>query len=605
MQSVNGRPAPSQTFDPAAVVNVEMQLLESLEVHRAVVTRRLGPGATRDDIDRGLARFESKLHVTKATDANVIELSYTDSDPKEAANALRMLLKEYFETRANVLTSGRVGYLVAQRDKVKVQLDAANASIANLLRRNNVADVTAQIAGAVEQDQLLRQQKLEAEAALADNRQSLARLRSAGRAIPAQVELYSDNTEAARSIGEMQASLLALQSSGPTSPRAIWSALRWWRSRTDRSRACRPRSSSRSAAWSRPAEPAATNISTPPATAWCRRGKHGRGRARSRTLDQQIAASGRRLARLIAVGDEVARLRLERDVLADSFRALSNQVGQARVQLNQAAGAGSPNVRVIQAPARPIARSNPPLLLIAGSVVAAILVSMTALVLLSSVRDTFLTPSEVQRALGLRVLCAPFRRADEQPGEQQREFDRVAATIGNGEADQGRTLLLLAPSSRMSLQEAALGLGDALNRRAPGTVMLLRFDRGKPVPADGETLQSHDLNGIPTAVVGLEAWATKGAAVKLLSDLKQRFEHVVVTAPPTSESFESVQMAHAADVVLMVVQAESTRQPVARDLLAQVQHMGKAVAGVILLGRRQYIPQWLYRIAIERGNPLS
>jgi uncharacterized protein involved in exopolysaccharide biosynthesis len=52
-------------------------------------------------------------------------------------------------------------------------------------------------------------------------------------------------------------------------------------------------------------------------------------------------------------------MQMDRDVLAESYKSLSLQVAQAKVQLNQDLAAGNPSVRVIEAPTPP-KRNNPP-----------------------------------------------------------------------------------------------------------------------------------------------------------------------------------------------------------------------------------------------------
>jgi uncharacterized protein involved in exopolysaccharide biosynthesis len=104
-----------------------------------------------------------------------------------------------------------VTYLAQQRDKVKVQLDQADAALTAFQQQHGIADITAQIAGAVKENDTLRQNEADALASLADSRHTGAAIRGALGHTPSQVELYSDNTEAARALGEMRTQLLALQ----------------------------------------------------------------------------------------------------------------------------------------------------------------------------------------------------------------------------------------------------------------------------------------------------------------------------------------------------------------------------------------------------------
>jgi multidrug efflux pump subunit AcrA (membrane-fusion protein) len=61
-----------------------------------------------------------------------------------------------------------VTYLAQQRDKVKVQLDQADAALTAFQQQHGIADITAQIAGAVKENDTLRQNEADALASLAD-----------------------------------------------------------------------------------------------------------------------------------------------------------------------------------------------------------------------------------------------------------------------------------------------------------------------------------------------------------------------------------------------------------------------------------------------------
>jgi hypothetical protein len=198
------------------------------------------------------------------------------------------------------------------------------------------------------------------------------------------------------------------------------------------------------------------------------------------------------------------------------------------------------------------------------------------------------------------VLSAPLGTL--APAVAQREYRKLIAAIDAAGGGGSQTLLLLAPHSRMSLQHAALGLGEALNHRAPGRVVLVRFAEEVPVLPAGAAVEVELYKGIATAVIGIGRDFSPRLDGALLADLKARYAYVVVTAPPTTLSFEGIELSHTADHVLLVLEAETTRRPVAKDLVSQVFDAGGPVIGAILLGRRHYIPQWLYDRLIERGS---
>jgi uncharacterized protein involved in exopolysaccharide biosynthesis len=594
-------PAPGQALDPTAVVNVELQMLGSLELHRAVVRDQLGPRATPAEVNVALDRFESRLHVTKVNDANVIQLTYTARDPVVAAAALRDLIRRYFDSRANVLTAGRVTFLESQRAKVKAQLDAANAAIKTYQAQNGIVDIAAQVAGAVAQDDMLHKNKLDADATLADGRRNLATLRAGAGSVPRDVEVYTDNTEAARALGEMQTSLLTLQTRRAdlasrfmvTSPQvtqvdrqiaAIQATIRQQRGalavtrRTGRNQyfdSSRDRLTQTQA-----------NVDG--------------AAARASLLATQIAASATRLNQLNSVADTLSSMKLDRDVLAESFKSLSTQVGDARVQLNQTTEAGSPSVRVIEAPTPPAKRSNPPLLLIAGSIVAALLIAGTTVFVLGSLREVFISPAEVERVLRVPVLASPLSDGDDLSASERREYGRAVAAIDAVARRTSTAVLLIAPSSRMSLQNAALGLGRAIARRNAGRVLLVRFAADGPVPDSADALPIETLDGMAMSVIGTDAISGARADVRLIAELKARYDYVIVTAPPIVKSFEAIELSPLIDHVIPVIEAEATRRPLVARLAMLVAEAGGTMFGAILLDRRSHIPPFVYRLLIDR-----
>ena len=248
----------------------------------------------------------------------------------------------------------------------------------------------------------------------------------------------------------------------------------------------------------------------------------------------------------------------------------------------------------------PSKRSNPPSLLVAGSIVAAVLIAGATLLVLASLRDTFLSPQEVERLLHLKVLYAPMTRADGSMGAKRRDYGRLIAAIDARPGQSGKAVLLLAPNSRLSLQDSALGIGRALDTRDPGRVLLVRFAEGAAVPTGADALAIDHIAGLATTVIGTAACSNRRLDAKLLGELRALYDYIVVTAPPTAASFDSIELAQTADLAILVLEAEKTRRPVASDLVAQVDGPGAEIIGAVLLGRRQHIPQWVYRLLIER-----
>jgi len=77
--------------------------------------------------------------------------------------------------------------------------------------------------------------------------------------------------------------------------------------------------------------------------------------------------------------------------------------------------------------------------------------------------------------------------------------------------------------------------------------------------------------------------------------LRKRFDLVIIDSSPVSSSTDSTVLSHYVDGVLLVVEAEKTRGPVAENLKTKIQNSGGNILGLIFNKRRYYIPEFLYR----------
>jgi len=593
-REANGPPQPGQVLDPSSVTNVELQLLGSLDLHRKLVAEGFGPSPDAGKVNKALEDFEKRLHVTKINDTNVIALTYTDRDPQAAAQVLRRLIAGYFEARANALTAGRVAYLEQQRNQVKAQLDQADAALTLFQQQHGIADIAAQIAGAVKENDTLRQNEADALAALADSRNTGAAIRGALGHTPAQVELYSDNTEAARALGEMRAQLLTLQAKRAdvaarfmaTAPQvqqldaqiaSLETSLR-----QQQAALVNTRRMGRNTVYDSTRDRLVQADASASGYA-----------ARRAAIAGQLTASQDRLRALNTTAEQLSKMRLDRDVLAENYKVLALQVGQARVQLNQDV-AGNPSVRVIEAPTAPSKRNNPPLLVIAGSLFAAVLLAGATVFVLASLRAVFLAPAELERAMGLPVLAAPIEGMSQKLAASG--FGRLSAAIDALSDGHPKTILLATGSSFRALQQAALGLGRDIHRRKPGTLLMLRFGTDGWDARDLANLPIEPFEGIDTATLSLSAVGDGQNESRLLDALKQRYGTIIIVAPPVRDDVSALRLSQVVDHVAVVVVAERTRRPVLTDLLRDLDQMGAHLLGLVMLGRRTHIPQAVYRL---------
>ncbi|MDD2880614.1 MAG: hypothetical protein PHQ58_09260 [Rhodoferax sp.] len=85
------------------------------------------------------------------------------------------------------------------------------------------------------------------------------------------------------------------------------------------------------------------------------------------------------------------------------------------------------------------------------------------------------------------------------------------------------------------------------------------------------------------------------AVDSLWQDLRSRFDEVVLDLPAASVSRLGLMTAPHCDGVVVVIEAEKTRAPVAENLIASLHAVKATVLGTVLNRRRFYLPKRVYR----------
>jgi Mrp family chromosome partitioning ATPase len=99
------------------------------------------------------------------------------------------------------------------------------------------------------------------------------------------------------------------------------------------------------------------------------------------------------------------------------------------------------------------------------------------------------------------------------------------------------------------------------------------------------------LGGRLTSLVGLG----RGEIEKFISELRTRFEYVLIDAAPVGTYPDCAALCDKVDAVLLVVKHGSTRREVLRRTKGIVTRAGGNILGVVLNRRRFPIPGFLYR----------
>jgi len=80
-----------------------------------------------------------------------------------------------------------------------------------------------------------------------------------------------------------------------------------------------------------------------------------------------------------------------------------------------------------------------------------------------------------------------------------------------------------------------------------------------------------------------------------LKTLRERFDLVLIDSQPVTTSTDGLAISSKVDGVVLVVEAEKTRWPVAQTASDRIKRSGGNILGVVLNKRRYYIPEWIYK----------
>jgi len=162
-----------------------------------------------------------------------------------------------------------------------------------------------------------------------------------------------------------------------------------------------------------------------------------------------------------------------------------------------------------------------------------------------------------------------------------REFARTSATI------LGKSVFLFdadSPSTRPNPGETGSGDGtgsgdpdaaDAIVPRDPpvGTAVCL-------IPQNSEGIRKHFYSPQIDSF-----WES----------LRQKFDLVLIDSPPFETSPDGPAISRRVDGVVLVLEAEKTRWPVAERLKDQVRSNGGNILGIVFNKRRYHIPEFVYK----------
>lgn len=400
-------------YDREQLQVAEARILASREVKERVL-QKLGAATVYPNLadepqakqrDAAVLAFEKALQAELVRGSNVLQISFTHKDPQMAAQVLSALIDAYMAKRAVIFASATAGTADADFKSRKQQLDAIEARIDQLKEARRIRAFG-------EEQTLLLAQRNAIEMKLAEATVNLSQ--SSSRAAALREGL-------AGSLGDVTLSSETQRSDAAESARRTLLDLRLKeRDLTSKFSETHPnvldvRSDiKRTEDFLRDLErnPTRTQKTGRNPTRDLAEGELLRSNAEQRqagaattNLQRQRAELDRRLATLADSERELLGLERERRIAEQNYEAAAKRL-RDETALEALDRKRRSNVSIVQAPVAPLQGSSiAPVILAVGTVLSLCMAALVAF--LSALwRDSFLSPEQVERELGIPVLAA-------------------------------------------------------------------------------------------------------------------------------------------------------------------------------------------------------
>jgi len=163
------------------------------------------------------------------------------------------------------------------------------------------------------------------------------------------------------------------------------------------------------------------------------------------------------------------------------------------------------------------------------------------------------------------------------------EFARTSATI------LGKSVFLFDADVGNALPRSAAGAGGNGDGQ----------DFPAPEPGEGDVPRDVPASTavclIPQTVCGIRKYFYSPQIDSFWENLRKQFDLVLIDSPSFETSPDGIAIARRVDGVVIVLEAEKTRWPVAERLIKQILLNGGNILGIVFNKRRHYIPEFIYR----------
>lgn len=608
-------------------VESEVQIIESADVIRATIEdiglERLFPpsrfsfitdmvrlGPPLDPMDKAIERFRKKLRTSVQDGSNIILVSFTNPDRALSIKVTDTLVKAYLERRREIFDNPTSGILWVEVERFKSDLRNVDLQIQALKDKSEVIDFTQDaILAANQVDSIIQRRRQVAERQAAVVAQ-LAEAEKQMQALPQSVFDFVEKSDATGNDDTrntltrllVDRDRIALQYQ-PNSPQ-----MREVERKIATVRQTLSQPDQRLASTNRDVRnPSISYINNMILSL------RVEGDSLSRQideLDQQQRVAEERLNVLRNTETRLIELNRQRETLSDGYREYLRRAVAAKIE-ETASKVRMSNVRVVQdAHAAVVARSMA-LPFLAAGIFGGVLFGAAAGALASAMRTVFIQPAEGERALDLPCLAefADGPNAFTSPAAEQ-AIGALATLLLDTELDGKplRTIHFIACEQEEEAAHLCGRLAEEMSNQRGLRTLLVDLCSAAPKPTEpaGAELKGGLLMA-PTPMPRL--WSMTDSAKspllsvrqslpdsrKMIEELESLFDIIIVCSTSRDASSAFQRLGLLMDVNILLVRAEITRSLSALKISSNLIKSGGLVIGFVFLGRKFYLPGWIYK----------
>ncbi len=409
-ESTSGSPV---AYDRDQILMAETKILTSREIKLAVIEKmgvaHIYPKLVAADPETrrnaAMLALESALDAELLKGSNLMQIRFTHTNPEIAAKVLAQVIDAYLQRRSVIFASSAYGTAEADFVARTIRLNTVEAKLAAMKSARGIRVFAEEQSLLLSQRNTLELRQAETALSLAQASERVASLSKSMVGVAGDVQLFSE-TQRSEAIENARRLLLDLSlkerdlSTKFVDSNPLVQDIRADIKRTNeyiRELESKPPRVVRTGR-----SPARDVVESDLLRAMADKQQ---ARAASLALAAQRAAIEERLAIFAAADSELPALERERRFAEVNYDAAAKRLRDEQA-LEDLDRKRLTNVSIVQAPVRPLhARSLQPIILVVGTFLSICAALLTAF-LSALFRDTFLTPAQVERRLGLPMLAA-------------------------------------------------------------------------------------------------------------------------------------------------------------------------------------------------------